>query len=237
MAKISAKNATILINGNKFSTYTTAYEVEQSINPIEGTGFSDLVRNYIPGLQTAKINTTMLWSSTADAVHDALKTSGQTGIVTIVPETYALGIPSITLPYMQSTYKPAGAVDGILEIGSIDFESYGNNYGIENGVMLYQGAITDTTTGTSYDNSAATTGGYSAVLHIWEKTASDTYVIKIQHSTDNSTWTDAVTFTADGTTITAERKTGTSINQYRRIVATRTGSGDTLGLSIALFTY
>ena len=49
--KTSAKNASILINGNLFSTYVTSYEAEASVEPIEATGFLDGSKNYVPVLQ------------------------------------------------------------------------------------------------------------------------------------------------------------------------------------------
>ncbi len=238
MAKISAKDATVLINGYKLSTYATAYETEISTNPVDATGFSDGVKNYIPSIVSSKISADMLWNSAAGTVHTALSVPGTTGLVTIIPEVSAVGGASISLEYLQSNYKPGADVSDILKVGSIEFEtSNANNYGLEFGQVLYNGTITNTTTGTSYDNAAATSTRYSAVLHVFQAVASDTYAIKVQHSTDNSTWADLVTFTANGSTITAERKVGTAVNRYRRIVATRSGSaGNTLGLAVVLYT-
>lgn len=236
MSKISAKNTSILINGNLFSTYVTAYETESTVDAIEATGFLDGSKNYVPGQQTAKISADMLWDAATGKVHDAMKTPG-TGVVTIIPELAAVAGNSISLPYMQANYNPKGETSSLITIGTIDFESYGSNYGIEYGKVLYSGAVTTTTTGTSVDNAAATTGQYSAILHVYNKTTSDTYVVKVQDSSDNSTWTDLCTFTADGTSITAERKTGTSVKRYRRAVATVTGTnGDSFGFTVVLYT-
>ena len=49
-------------------------------------------------------------------------------------------------------------------------------------------------------------------------------MFKLQHSTNDSTWLDLVTFTANGSAITSEHQTGTdTVNQYVRGLATRTG--------------
>jgi hypothetical protein len=237
MAKSSAKDAIILINGNLFSTYTTAFNAVDEVEPVDATGFGDGSRNFVPGIKIAQINADMLWDSATGKVHDAMKTAGQTGIVSIIPEAYALGGIAISLPYLQGNYNPVGDISDILKIGSIEFKSYGDNYGIEYGNTLYHGTITNTATGTSYDNAAATSTRYSAILHIWTATADDTYVVKVQHSTDNNTWADLATFTLDGQTVTAERLTGTSVNRYRRIVATRTGAAaDSFGFTVVLST-
>lgn len=234
--KTSAKNAFILINGNLFSTYVTSYEVESSVEPIEATGFLDGSKNYIPGQKTAKVTADMMWDADTDKVHDAMNAL-PSGIVSIIPELAAVGGVSLSLPYMQSNYNPKGETSSLITIGSIGFESSGSNFGVEFGKVLYSGVINDTTEGTTVNNGIATSNQYSAVLHIYTPTISDTYEVTVEHSTDGNTWTTLCTFTADGQSITAERKTGTSVNQYRRAVATVTGSdGDDFGFTVVLYT-
>lgn len=77
--------------------------------------------------------------------------------------------------------------------------------------------------GTSVDNLAATTLGYAVLLHIIA-TASGNFAFKIEHSTNDSTWADLVTFTINGGTLTSEYKTGSgTVNRYTRLSGTRTG--------------
>ena len=233
--KTSAKNASIFINGNLFSTYVTSYEAEATVEPIEATGFLDGSKNYVPGQKTAKLTCDMMWDAATDKVHDAMNALG-TGIVTIIPETAAVGGNSISLPYMQANYNPKGETSSLITIGSIAFESTGTNFGVEFGKVLAAGVITDTTEGTTVNNAAATSGKYAAILHVYTPTVSDTYEVTVEDSTDGNTWTTLCTFTLDGQTITAERLTGTSVKQYRRAVATVTGTdGDDFGYSVVLY--
>ena len=237
MSKQTGKNAVILIGGYSFATFASAYEAEQSVNPIEVTGF-EAVKNYIPGLPSCKMSIDMMWDSATGSVHDALKTSSSTGIVTLAPEGYVLGAPSISFPFLKTAYKPKSAPDARIDVGSIAFESYGNNVGLENGVMLAHATITNTATGTGSDDptGAAVTAICGASLHIWTACAADTYVVKVQHSTAlGSGYADLITFTANGSAITSERQTVASgtINRYRRVIATRTGSaGNPFGYSV-----
>jgi hypothetical protein len=240
MAKQTGKNAIILIGGYSLSTYASAYTVDESATPIVVTGFSDESKNYIPGIATAKMSINMMWSSAAGTIHDALGAAAGTGIVTLVPEGYTLGAASLSFPYLHTTYSPQSSPDARIDIGTIDYESYGNNAGIENGVMLAHGTVTATTTGTGVDDpsGAAVTAACDAALHIWTACAADTYVVKVQHSANNSTWADLITFTADGSAITSERQTVASgtINRYRRILATRTGAAaDPFGFSVHFY--
>lgn len=236
MAKVSSKNTVILVNGYNFSTYYTAYSAENSRNPRDVTGFGDGCKNYIPTINSGSITGDVLWDSSAASTHLILK-SLPTGYVTLIPEGYTLGTPTVSLPFMQNNYNPKGKPDDAIRLGSIKFESYGSNVGVENGWALAHATITTTTTGSSVldPTNAAVTATCSATLHIWDTTSTDTYVIKVQHSANDSTWSDLITFSANGTSLTAERQAVASgtINKYRRVVATRTGSaGDTLGYTV-----
>jgi hypothetical protein len=239
MSKISAKDATVLINGYKLSTFTTAYEATAGVDPIEVTGFGDGSHNSIPGQKIASLSCDMLWSSTAGDVHTALG-AVTTGQVTIIPEAYVLGCPSFSMPFMQENYNPGGDPGSAIKVGSIKFNSKGDDAALFFGIALQNGTITNTLTGASVldPTNAAQTAACGAVLHVWQATAADTYVIKVQHSANDSTWADLLTFTATGAALLAERQVAASgtINKYRRILATRTGSaGNTLGFSVHFF--
>lgn len=79
--------------------------------------------------------------------------------------------------------------------------------------------------GTAVDASASTSGGGVGHLHVSTFTGFSSVIFKIQHSTDNSIWTDLLSFTG-ATATTYERKvfTGT-INRYTRALWDVTGTG------------
>jgi len=237
MAKISAKNAVVLVNGYVLSTYLATFDIESSVNPKDVTGFGDQSKNFIPTIKSGKITGVAYWDSDTGKTHLVLK-SFPTGHVTILPEGYSLGAPSLSLPFLSNKYMPKGAPDKEISIGKLEFKSYGSNVGVESGVVLTQATITDTTTSTGVldPSNAAVTATCSATLHIWDVVATDTYVIKVQHSTTlGSGYADLITFVANGSSLTSERiavASGT-INKYRRVVATRTGSAaESLGFTV-----
>ena len=238
--KRSAKNCEVLINGYKLSTFATAYEATAGVDSVDVTGFTDGCKNFIPGQKVASLTADMLWSITAGESNTAL--SGlTTGQVTLIPEGYTLGTQSLSMPFMQENFSPNGKPDGAIQLGTIKFSSYGNDAGIYFGVALQHGTITNTLTGTGVldPSDAAMTAACGAVLHVWTATAADTYVIKVQHSSDNVNFADLITFSADGKTLLAERQTVGSgtINKYRRVLATRTGAAaNPLGFSVHFFT-
>jgi hypothetical protein len=83
--------------------------------------------------------------------------------------------------------------------------------------------VTTATNGTSVDNGASTANGMRANLHVTAVTGTGG-TVKVQHSSDNSTWVDFHTFTA-ATAATSQTKTATgTVNRYLRSVITPAGS-------------
>jgi hypothetical protein len=96
-----------------------------------------------------------------------------------------------------------------------------------NAVVLAYATITNTTNFASVNNGAPTTASGIAYLQVITPPAADTYSIKVQHATDDSTWVDLCTFTANGSVKTSERQatmTSATIRQYIRAQATRAGA-------------
>jgi hypothetical protein len=238
MAKISAKNSIILINGYNFSTYATAYEASHDTGMIDVTGFTEGGQNFIPGLPVGHLSADVLWDSTATVGIHAVLASMPNGAITILPEGYVLGNPSISMPFTQGNYSPSGEPAGAVKAGTLNFEAYGGtNVGVEAGWVLAHETIAATTTGTGFvDPAGAHVHGIcGGTLHIWTPCASDTYVVKIQHcATIGGAYADLITFTANGSARTVERQviaTG-QIEQYRRVLATRTGAGQNFGYTV-----
>lgn len=235
--KTAAKNTVILVGGYNFSTYFASFEGENNSNPKDVTGFGDQSKNSIPTISTARLGGTAWWDSATAKTHLILSAM-PSAHVTVIPEGYSLGTYSISMPFMSNKYMPKGSPDTEISIGKLEFESRGSNAGLESGVMLAHNTITTTETGTGVldPSGGAVTAACSATLHIWDTVATDTYVIKVQHSTLlGSGYADLITFTATGASLTSERiavASGT-INKYRRVIATCTGSaGETLGYSV-----
>lgn len=88
------------------------------------------------------------------------------------------------------------------------------------------GAETTTAVGDPHSHGASTANGGRANLHVTAITG--TWTIKIQHSADNNTYADLLTFTqvaaAGGVTAESKEVTGT-VNQYLRVVATEDVAG------------
>lgn len=113
-----------------------------------------------------------------------------------------------------------------------------SNNQIENGVVLAGNlAVSTTSTGSAVDNAASSANGGVAHLHVTANTRNGTAVAKVQHSANNSTWADLVTFTTISTgTTTSQRSvvnSGTTVNRYLRALITPAGSTGSLTVTVA----
>jgi hypothetical protein len=240
MAKVAAKNATILIGGYSLSTFAANYELDYSVEPLEVTGFGDTWRNYIPGKFTGQMSLNMYWDSAANSANAALQALGKK-CVTVIPETYALGGNALTGYFEQANFTPQANPDSALMVGNVIFQASGVDGGPLPAQVLQHGTITTTTTTTAVDDASgeAATQRCAGVLHVWTPTTADSYVVKIQHcDTIGGSYVDLVTFTLNGQARGSEKVVVASgtVNEYRKVVATRTGTaGNTLGFTVSFW--
>jgi hypothetical protein len=108
---------------------------------------------------------------------------------------------------------------------SVDVQS---DEGMWNGDVLTASAFTTTAAqGSAQDNASSTSNGCGAFLIVTSVSGtSPTGDVKIQHSADNVTYVDLITFT-QATAATSEVKfvdSGTTINRYIRVYNTIGGS-------------
>lgn len=90
------------------------------------------------------------------------------------------------------------------------------------GVTLAPGtSLVATTNGTSVDNAASSANGALAHVHV-TATAAGNWTLKVQDSPDDGAWSDLITFSADGSAVTAERgDVAGTVDRYVRFQATR----------------
>jgi hypothetical protein len=179
----------------------------------------------------------MLWNS-SDKTERLLTTTEESNL-TILPAGYTLGGVSLSMPFYMANLDVSGGASGeAISAGSAKFVTRGTS-GLEMGQVLHHATVTVSTTdiGIEDPNQVLTeiTQPCAGVIHVWDVTGTDTYVVKIQDSTDNTTWDDLITFTLNGTALGSERVAVASgaLEPYRRVIATRTGAaGDTFGFTV-----
>ena len=222
MAFIHGKSTKIFLNATDFSTYFTTADSTRTVDVAESTTFGSGSKTYITGDKDGTISLAGFFDATADAVLQPLL-GGTSALLTIgvdgadATDLVRFGNGNFT------SYGVSSPVGDIVAT-SLDFQS---DKGIFDGSVLESATYTSTTTGTARDNAAATTnGGAGFVIITAASGTSPTAIVKIQHSADNSTYADLITFT-QATGATSEIKyvaPDTTVNRYLKIVATIGGT-------------
>lgn len=239
MAVVS--NISFFINGVNIADAITEFSFEGEGEEIDATTVSSsgAFRTYVQGFKSSTLETAGIFDSddtTSDKIHDILSsawTTGASNVVTASRGAITVGATAIMMDGPQLTYEMPHEV-GELIMSNATFRA---DEAINFGVWLMNAAqAAGTNNGTSHDNGASTANGGFMQVHLYNDDASDVDV-KIQHSTDNSTWADLTGAAVNNLSATrasgsATVAAGTTVNRYLRAVATVTG-GDTFLVSVA----
>lgn len=189
--------------------------------------------NFIPGLQSGTLglrgpqtldSTTGLTAQIAAAI--GVDNSFQ---CTCLPDGVSIGKPAMFLVGDPTEY----AVDATVSDAVAMTMTAQADESVEMGyvVATLQAYTADALTGTAVDRGASpltpTTRGLAAAVHVTAYTGFTGVAVKIQHSPDNSAWSDLVSFT-NITAVGKEKVSvpiGTTVNRYLRSSIDVTGSG------------
>jgi hypothetical protein len=147
----------------------------------------------------------------------------------------AIGDPAYLLPSVQ--ISDTASIDSGASILTADFLVDSRQYIAASrpwGVTLHPDtSLSSTTSASSVDNEGSSSAGARANLHV-TVSSGGTWAFTIEHSTDDSAWATLMTFTADGSAVTSEQQSSTgTVNQYLRLLATRTSGSVTPIVTIA----
>lgn len=222
MAFKHGKDTKVFINAVDFSSYFNNIDANRSADVAESTTFGNDNKTFIVGAKDGTLSIGGFFDATADATlqpllggADCVIAYGIDGLDATDGTTFGKG--------NINNYGVSSPVGDIVA-STIDFQA---DSGLYNGTVLESATHTTTASGTARDNTVATGNGGGAFLIVSAKSGtSPTLDAKIQHSADNTTYVDLVTFT-QATTTTAEVKTvaaGTTVNRYLKAVFTIGGS-------------
>ena len=230
MAKFDSQYSKLYVNQFDLSTYSTDVSIGGGRGLNEITTFGSSGATFHPTNQTESLSWSGFYDTTAtsgpDAVLGDLRTSSTAAVVSYFPagdtiEYIGEGIPE----GFVNTYEIGSSVGSVVTATStIDA---GNRHRTK--VAAPYATVTATTTGTSIDDAAGTTSGIRWFYHVFA--LSGTWTLKLQHSSNNSTWVDLVVSSVSAIGAYSAESTGT-FNRYVRSNATLSGSGSiTYGIS------
>lgn len=225
------KSSVILFNNYNVSEYLNNASSVATVETAETTTFGSSAKSYITGLQDSGVTLSGMFeggASGTDAIFTGVLGSDAVNIVSFYPEGVStVGNRVILAQGRLVSYETTSPVGDVVSC-SIDLQTTG---GRNSGVMLVGSNITATGSATSVDNSASSANGGVAHLHVPANSRNGTIVVKVQHSSDNSTWVDLITFaTVPTSTLDNERvEVSGTVNRYTRAnytVSGSTGSAD-----------
>jgi len=225
------KNTIVLLDGYDASSYFNESTTSRSIETSETTSFGSSAKTYIAGLKDGTLSLSGMFDGSTnaiDSIFNSIAGSATDSIVTVGLEGSTIGTIAHMVGVQETSYEVTSPVADVVTV-SAEFQADG---GLDSGRVLAPATVVTTATttnNTSVDNAAATTNGGVGHVHVTANANNGTTTIKVQHSTDNSTWVDLITFSTIATTVTAARRVevaaGTTVNRYLRAQITTAGTG------------
>lgn len=225
MAFVHSKNSRVFLNEDHQSANISGYTTRHARTFGTVTALTDSGYRAVPGLLSGSLAVRGMFDSAAGSLHEeylACIGTDNSALWTICPDGTTLGNPAIIAVCDPQGYTVDAAV---AEAVTVAIDAMPDD-GVDIGVVLHDHAAeTADGNGTSVDNAASSANGGVATLHVTAYSGLTDAVIKVQHSSDNSSWSDLITFTTV-TGTTSERKTVTgTVNRYVRATVDVTGTG------------
>lgn len=231
------KNTITAVGAYDLSTFFTSASTMNNVDVVDSTTFGSANKSYVVGQKEGTVSFEGLWTGVAgevDAVLIAALANDTPTVVTVGTEGAGIGRRAKLLHANETSYEVSSAIGDLV---SISAEAQATE-GLDGGVLLAaQQSVTGTVNNTSVDNAASSANGGVAHLHVTANTRDGAATMKVQHSSDNSTWVDLVTFTnTTASTVTSQRvvvAAGTTVNRYLRAqVSSFSGSTGSLTITV-----
>ena len=222
------KNTAVFVDEFDFTTYFNDATSTSNIDTAETSAFGTDAKTYIVGHTDGTISLSGMFEATASVgtdQHFGTSLAGSEQLVVIGTEGHAVGRRAVMMKSENTSYEPSSPIGDVVQM-SVEFQA---DEGLGHGVFLSSGSsVSATGNGTSVDNSASSSNGGVGYLSVPVNTRNGNITVKIQHSADDSTFADLVTFTTvSNTTNTSQRvavASGTTVNRYLRVNYTVAGS-------------
>lgn len=222
------KNTAIYVDEYDFTGYFNDASSASNVDTAESSAFGDSAKTYVVGHTDGTISLSGMFEGTASTgtdQHFGTSLAGSEQLVIVATEGHAVGRRAVAMKSENTSYETSSPIGDIVQ-ASVEFQA---DEGLGHGVLVSSGSsVSATGNGTSVDNGASSANGGHGYISVPVNTRNGNITVKIQHSADDSTFADLVTFTTvSGSTKTSERiavATGTTVNRYLRVSYTVAGS-------------
>ncbi len=242
------KGSKVYLDEFDMSAYLNSTDVTHTQDTAETTVYGASSRSFIASQASGTLSFGGLidatnTAGTSDKEFEAILGSATHPVLTVAIEGGTIGNRAVIARANETSYTMATPVADVNSL-TADFQCSAdpaNNveFGVASAVQLTTGAsIAHGSLGalSSVDNGASSANGGAAVLHVPTNTVGGgATTIKVQHSANNSSWADLISFTAVGaSTITSQLSavTGT-VNRYLRVTASTAGSSGAITFMVS----
>jgi hypothetical protein len=231
MPFIHGKGAATLWDQYDLSAFLNSFEGAATADTAEVTTFGSTAKSYVAGQKDATISLGGFFDGAAAAVDEVLAAAlaGSSVVTLAAAGAGAIGNRAQVAQAIHTSYNVTAPVGDAVTI-TAEAQVSG---GLASGVVLAN-LIARTATGntSAVDNAASTSAGAAATFHLTAFSGTNV-TVKVQHSADNSTWVDLITF-AQLTAIGSEYKAATgTINRYLRVNVAGTFTSVTFAVACA----
>ncbi len=241
MAFKHGKDTKVFCDSYDLSSNLNTATVTQNGEPTETTTFTNSTKTYIKGLTGGSLSLDGMYEAstdldptgttkTFDQFLQGLISTANPSVLTVVPYTMAAGSWVKGMYARMTSYDITSPVADIVSAstswdtghaGSDSSLVYASSWAAESlttgsAVTPAAGATVD---GTTVDSGAASTAGYLIAWHIVANTSDAAQAIKVQHSTNGSSWSDLVTLATPSAGALSSGINGAvtgTLNQYLR---------------------
>jgi hypothetical protein len=221
MSFVPANRSRVLAGSFSYSCYSRGFSLSSSVDMLEVSTLCDDAKAFITGQDTSTASFDLIFD-TAQASQAASWSTAANLPVTYLPGGTTVGDAAFLMDSIRTEYSISSAVASTVD-ATLSTQTTGDTgYGV---CLAPLTAITTDTNGSGVDNGASSANGAVAHLHVTAYSGLTSNAIRIEHSTNNSTWTTLASFTSvTGTTSQRLAITGT-VNRYVRLVDDVTGTG------------
>lgn len=238
MAFKHGKNTKVAFGGDNLTTYFNEASLSASAETAQTSSFGSTAHSYVIGLTDGTISLSGLFDGATGAVDEKLQGAlgSEDQYVLVLPGGDGSDARALFCKCESTSYEVSSPIGDVVSV-SAEFQADGGVHGGDylrastsdttfDGITAGGAAVTEN--GTAKDGAAASSAGGVGQVHVMANTLNVALTVKVQHSVDNVTWVDLITFSSvTAGTETAEQKSVTgTVNRYvRSLVSVPIGTG------------
>lgn len=232
------KNTRVFVDDIDFSPSLREYSTTGQADPAETSAFGTSDKTYVIGLIGGDITFSGMFSGANNEVDERFNAWNGDDLDHVVSIYHEGTVAGGRVTTVNGKFHSKSISGSISDIVGIQAAVIGDGP-MRSGASVHDFTVAETTGGntTGIDNTAASALGGSGTLHVTANSRNGATVAKIQHSTDNSIWSDLITFTSVPNATTAKEKIAlgatATVNRYVRGLWTIAGSSGSVSFALS----